>query len=42
MFAYIAQKSVEPVCNLDTNYFKPNRLKIYRYCQIIKGNVTIL
>ena len=28
MFAYTAQKSVEPVFNLYTNYFNPNRLKI--------------
>ena len=43
MFAYIAQKSVEPVFNLDTNYFKPNGLKMFHYCQILKGiNVTIL
>ena len=35
MFAYIAQKSLEPVFNLDTNYryFKPNRLKMFHYCQ---------
>ena len=42
MFAYIAQKSVEPVFNLDTNYFKPNRLKFFHCRQILEGNVTIL
>ena len=42
MYAYIAQKSLEPVFNLDTNYFKPNRLKNFHYCQIRKGYVIIL
>ena len=28
--------------NLGTNNFKPNRLKNVHYCQILKGNVTIL
>ena len=37
-FAYIAQKSVEPVFNLDTNYFKPNRLKnlqIFKFSKVM-------
>ena len=42
MFVYIAQKSVEPMFNLNTNYFKPNRLKHFHNRQILKRSVTIL
>ena len=33
---------MEPVFKLATNYFKPNELKTFLYCQIPKDNVIIL